>query len=137
MAASVYLSQPQVTIGSTNFTDQASAVSMELGYDSLEITSFADSGHLMAPGLQTVSGTITLYVSYGASEVEGIIAGLVGAGTTTIVVKKADAAIAADNPEWTISNTMIAAEPLTWNYGEVQVMEISFEGGTWVRDVTP
>jgi len=137
MAASVYLSQPQVTIAGTDFTAQCSAVSMELGYDSLEITSFADSGHLMAPGLQTVSGSITLYVSYGATEVEGKIADALGDGTTTIVVKKASGAVAANNPEWTISNTMISTEPLVWNYGEIQVMELSFEGGTWVRDVTP
>lgn len=133
MAASVYLSQPEVTIGGTDFTSQASAVSMELGYDSLEITSFADSGHIMSPGLQSVSGTITLYVSYGATEVEGVIAGLVGDGTTTIVVKKAAGAISASNPEWTISDTMIAVEPLNWTYGEIQTMEISFEGGTWAR----
>ena len=134
--ATHYLSQPEVTFAGTDLTSQCQAVSMELGYDSLEVTTFADSGHIMAAGLQTVSGTITFVVSYGAAEVEGLVAGEIGAGDTTIIVKKASGAISASNPEWTISDTMVSA-PVVFNYGEIQIMEVSFEGGTWVRDVTP
>lgn len=138
MATVTFLGGPAVlTIGGTDFADQCSAFSAELGYDSLEITSFADSGHIMAPGLQSVSGSATLYASYGATEVEGVLAGIVGDGTTTIVFKKGSGAIAADNPEYTISNTMVAVAPFSYAFGEMQVFEISFEGGTWARDVTP
>jgi hypothetical protein len=91
----------------------------------------------MVPGLQTVEGTITLYASYGATEVEGVLAGQVGLGTTTIEVIKASGALSASNPSWTISNTMIANYPITYTVGELQVFEISFSGGTWVRDITP
>ena len=138
MATTTYLSQPAVlTIAAQDLTDQASSVSLTLGSNPLTSTAFGDLGERMVPGLQTVEGTITLYVSYGATEVEGVIAGQVGLGTTTIVVKKGSGALAADNPEWTISNTMIANYPVTYTVGELQVMEISFSGGTWVRDVTP
>lgn len=138
MATTTYLSQPsELKIASTDLTDQASSVSLTLGSNPLTSTAFGDLGERMVPGLQTVEGTITLYVSYGATEVEGVIAGQVGLGTTTIVVKKDAGAISASNPEWTISNTMIANYPITYTVGELQVMEVSFSGGTWVRDVTP
>ena len=138
MATTTYLSQPaELKIASTDLTDQASSVSLTLGSNPLTSTAFGDLGERMVPGLQTVEGTITLYVSYGATEVEGIIAGQVGLGTTTIVVKKGSGALAADNPEWTISNTMIANYPITYTVGELQVMEVSFSGGTWLRDITP
>jgi len=88
-------------------------------------------------GLQSVSGTIELYVSYGATEVEGVIAGEVGQGDTTIVVKKGSGALAADNPEWTISNTMIESYSIAYTVNELQVMTVNFSNGTWVRDVTP
>jgi DNA-binding XRE family transcriptional regulator len=91
----------------------------------------------MVPGLQTVEGTLTLYASYGASEVEATLAAQVGLGTTTIVVKKESGAISASNPEWTISNTMIANNAYAYTVGELQVFEVSFSGGTWVRDITP
>ena len=138
MATTTYLSQPaELKIATVDLTDQASSISFTLGNNPLTSTAFGDLGERMVPGLQTVEGTITLYMSYGASEVEGVIAGQVGLGTTTIVVKKGSGAIAADNPEWTISNTMIANYPITYTVGELQVMEVSFSGGTWVRDVTP
>jgi hypothetical protein len=91
----------------------------------------------MVAGLQTVEGTITMYASYGATETEGLIAGEIGQGDTAIVVKKDAGAVSATNPEWTITNTMIANNANTYTVGELQVYEVSFEGGTWVRDVTP
>lgn len=138
MATTTYLSQPsELKIASTDLTDQASSVSFTLGSNPLTSTAFGDLGERMVPGLQTVEGSITLYASYGATEVEGVLAGQVGLGTTTIEVVKGSGALSASNPSWTISNTMIANYPITYTVGELQVMEISFSGGTWVRDVTP
>ena len=138
MATTTYLSQPAVlTIAGQDLVDQASSISFTLGKTPLTSTAFGDLGERMVPGLDTVEGTITLYMSYGTAEVEGVIAGQVGLGTTTIVVKKDAGAISASNPEWTISNTMIANYPITYTVGELQVMEISFSSGTWLRDVTP
>jgi hypothetical protein len=138
MATTTYLSEPaELKIATVDLTDQASSISFTLGSNPLTSTAFGDTGERMVPGLDTVEGSITLYVSYGASEVEGVIAGQVGLGTTTIVVKKATGALSASNPEWTITNTMIANYGITYTVGELQVMEISFSGGTWARNITP
>ena len=138
MATTTYLSQPNsLTIATQDLTDQASSISFTLGSNPLTSTAFGDLGERMVPGLQTVEGTITLYASYGATEVEGVLAGQVGTGTTTIVVKKDAGAISASNPEWTISNTMIANNAYSYTVGELQIFEVSFSGGTWVRDITP
>jgi len=138
MATTTYLSQPSsLLLATVDLTDQASSISFTLGSNPLTSTAFGDLGERMVPGLQTVEGTITLYMSYGATEVEGVIAGQVGLGTTTIEVVKGSGALSASNPSWTITNTMIANYPITYTVGELQVMEISFSGGTWVRDITP
>ena len=138
MATTTYLSQPHsLTIAATDLTDQASSISMTLGSNPLTSTAFGDLGERMVPGLQTVEGSITLYASYGASEVEATLAAQVGLGTTTIVVKKESGAISASNPEWTISNTMIANNVYSYTVGELQVFEVSFSSGTWLRDITP
>ena len=138
MATTTYLSQPGViTVATVDLKDQCSAISLTLGNAPLTSTAFGDTGERMVAGLQTVEGTMTLYGSYGASEVEATIFGEVGQGDTTIVVKKDDAVVSATNPEWTITNTMIANYPVTYTVGELQVFEVSFTGGTWVRDITP
>jgi len=138
MATTTYLSQPgSITVASVDLTDQASAATLTIGQDSLTSTAFGDTGQRMVGGLQSVEGSLTLYASYGADEVEATIAGQVGLGTTTIVIKKDAGAISATNPEWTISNTMIADMPIAFSVGELQVIEVAFTGGTWVRDITP
>jgi hypothetical protein len=138
MATTTYLSQPGVlTVDGIDLRDQASAVSLTLGANPLTSTAFGDTGERMVSGLQTVEGTLTLYCDYGSNSVETTISLAVGDGTTTIVVKKDDAAVSGSNPEWTIANTMIANMPITYTVGELQVMEVSFTGGTWSRDVTP
>ncbi len=138
MATTTYLSQPaSITFAGTDVTDQVSAISFTLGVEPLTSTAFGDTGQRMVAGLQTVEGTITMYASYGATETEGLIAGEIGQGDTAIVVKKDAGAVSATNPEWTITNTMIANNANTYTVGELQVYEVSFEGGTWVRDVTP
>jgi hypothetical protein len=138
MATTTFLGGPAVlTIGGTDVTDNCSAFTAELGYASLDITAFGDAGSKMAPGLQTVSGSFTLFASYGAGEIEAVLNGEVGQGDTVIVFKKDNAAISASNPEITISNTMIATAPYSYTQGEMQVFEVTFEGGTWSRDITP
>lgn len=135
--ATTYLSQPaSLTIGGVQLADQCSAVTLTLGQASLEATAFGDAGQRMVGGLQSVSGTITFYVDYGANSVESTVAAEIGQGDTSIVVRKDAGAPAADNPEWTITGTMIADYPITYTVGELQVAEISFEGGSFVRDVT-
>jgi hypothetical protein len=138
MATTTYLSNPAVlTVDTVDLADQCSGINLTLGYASLDRTAFGDTGSQMTAGLQTVSGTLTFYVDYGASGVEATIAAALGDGTTDIVIRKDAGAVAADNPEYQITNTMIADAPITYTVGELQVMEVSFEGGTWVRDITP
>ncbi|CAB4194770.1 hypothetical protein UFOVP1273_4 [uncultured Caudovirales phage] len=138
MATTTYLSQPNsITIGGVDLTDQCSAITFTLGSNPLTSTAFGDLGERMVPGLQTVEGSVTLYASYGAGEVEATLNSVVGLGTTTIVVKVAAGAISASNPEYTITNTMVPDVPSAMTVGELQVYEVSFSGGTWVRDITP
>jgi hypothetical protein len=111
-------------------------VTLTLGNAPLVSTAFGDTGERMVGGLQTVEGTITLYVDYGANSVENTVAAELGAGDTAIIIRKDAGAPSASNPEWTISDTMIANYPVTYTVGELQVMEVAFSGGTWVRDVT-
>jgi hypothetical protein len=137
MAATTYLSQPaSLTIAGVQLADQCSAVTLTLGQNPLTSTAFGDTGERMVGGLQTVEGTITFYVDYGNNSVEQTVATEIGDGDTEIVIRKDAGVPAADNPEWTISNTMIANYPITYSVGELQVMEVAFSGGSFVRDVT-
>jgi hypothetical protein len=133
----VYLSNPTVTIGGVDVTQNTSAASLEIGYDSLESTSFGDTGHRFVSGLQMVNVTLTMFMNYGTGEIEATLFDQVGDGTTTLVISPSGTTESASNPEYTISNAMLASfTPIVTTVGELSQVSVSYVGGTWVRDVT-
>jgi hypothetical protein len=141
MATTTFLSNATINITqgmtTTDLSDQANAVSLMIGQDSLESTAFGDTGHRFTGGLQNVEVSMTLFLSYGAAEVEAILASCVGTGTTTLVISPSGTTESATNPEYTITNCMLSDfTPINSTVGELATVEVTFTGGTWARDVS-
>jgi hypothetical protein len=141
MATTTFLSNATIGITqgatTTDLSDQANACTITIGQDSLESTAFGDTGHRFTGGLQSVEVSITFFLSYGATEVEAILASCVGTGTTILTISPSGATESASNPEYVITNAMLASfTPINSTVGELATVEASFTGGTWVRDVT-
>jgi len=64
------------------------------------------------------------------------LAAIVGQGNTTLVISPSGVTESATNPEYTIANTMLSSfTPINSTVGELATVELSFTGGTWVRDI--
>lgn len=140
MATTTFLSNATINItqGATTYdlSDQANTCTLTIGQDSLEATSFGDTGRKFVGGLQSVEVAITLMLSYGASEVEAALAAMVGQGNTTLVISPSGTTESASNPEYTITNAMLATfTPINSTVGELATVECTFTGGTWARDI--
>ncbi len=137
--ATTYLASPTVLIGVVDVTAMCSGATLTVGYDSLESTSFGDLGHLYVKGLQSVSVELTMFDYFGAGSAEATLFAATGTGTTTIVISPAGASESATNPEYTCTNMMLATfTPLgSATVGELAVIQASFVGGTFARDITP
>lgn len=141
MATTTFLSNATINITqgvtTTDLSDQANACVITIGQDSLESTAFGDTGHRFTGGLQSVDVAITFFLSYGAAEVEAILASCVGTGSTILVISPSGTIESASNPEYTITNCMLASfTPINSTVGELGTVEASFTGGTWARDIT-
>jgi hypothetical protein len=137
MATTTHLTNPIVTIGTTDFTDQCSSASLSIGFDSLEATAFGDSGRKFTKGLQAIEVTLTLMLLYGASEVEQILWDELGDGDTTVKIKAKTGNEGPANPEYTISNMMLSSfTPINGGVGELSTVEVTLTGGTFARDIT-
>lgn len=142
MATTTFLSNATINITqgvtTTDLSDQANQVTVTVGVDPLEATAFGDTGHKFVSGLQTVDVSITFFLSYGATEVEGVLASCLGTGTTGLVISPSGTTESATNPEYVIANAMLANfTPINSTVGELAQVTANFTGGTWVRDVTP
>ena len=139
MATSTFLSKATINLTQTpttyDLSAQANPCTITVGNDSLEVTAFGNTGHQFAPGLQSVDVSITFFLSYGASEVEAALADMVGKGTTTLVISPSGTTEGASNPEYTITNCMLADfTPINSTVGEIATVTANFVGGTWARD---
>lgn len=145
-ASSTFLSNATINItqGATTYTsigNNANQCTVTVGSDSLEITAFGDNGHVFRGGLQSVDVSITFFLSYGGTgataEVETALAAMVGQGNTTLIISPSGATESASNPEYTITNCMLADfTPINSTVGEIATVTANFVGGTWARDIT-
>jgi hypothetical protein len=140
MPTSTFLSNATVNItqGSTttDLSDQCRGVTVTIGSDPLESTAMGDTGHRFVGGLQSVEVTLEMFLSYGASEVEGVLQSCVGTGTTVLTISPSGTTESATNPEYIITNAMLQNfTPIASTVGELAMVTATFTGGTWVRDV--
>ena len=144
MATSTFLSNATINItqGATTYdlSAESNSVSVMVGTDALEATSFGDTGRVFTAGLQNVEVTITMFLAYGGTgataEVEAALADMVGK-RSNITISPSGTTESLTNPEYTITGAFLADfTPINSTVGELATVDVTFTGGTWARDVT-
>lgn len=142
MATTTFLSNATVNLtqGMTTYdlSDQVQSVTLTVGNDALEATAMGDTGRKFVAGLQSVEVTMTLYLSYGSTEVEDALQASVGK-SSTLVISPSGTTESATNPEYTITGAYLENfTPINSTFGELATVDVTFTGGTFARDiVTP
>jgi len=137
MATTTFLSNATVLIGAVDVSDQCRSVTLTVGYDSLETTAMGSNGRTYTKGLESVEVTLEMFNSYGTSEIEATLYDVVGDGNTTLVISPSGSTESASNPEYTITNAMLSSfTPLISSVGDLSVVNVTFTGGTFARDIT-
>ncbi len=141
MATSTFLAGATCNITPTggsaiDVSDQLSKCEVMVGFDILDSTSLADTGHRGTNGLQTVTVNLDLFLSYGVGEIETLLAAIVAAGGCSMVVSPSGLTEGPSNPEYTLTNLTLDAAPVIMStVGTLAVASISMTNGTWVRDI--
>ena len=136
MATSTYLSNPKVTVGGTDLSDQCTAATFTIAYDALESTAFGDSSRKFTSGLGNHSVTLTFYASFAATETWATLSALVGSTTTVIVKPDASAVDSATNPGLTLTGTFLPSLPIATSVGELGTIDVTLQGGVYTADTT-
>lgn len=140
MATTTYLTNPTLTIAigsdaTVDYTDQCTSLTITSLKESQDITAFGDSARKYTAGLANNEAAVTLFHSFGATEVEALQAA-VGA-TCTIVSSPSDGAASASNPIYTLTGCYLESMPvLNGSVGEMSTVELTFTGGVLTRAVT-
>ena len=135
MATTTYLSNPVVTVNSVALTGWCTAATVNRVVESIDTTSFGSTAREYSGGLQNNEVTMSLFLTYGASEVYATLKALVGT-RTTVTLKATSAANSATNPLHTITGCYLESLPvLQTTVGEMSQIDITFTGGAYTEVV--
>lgn len=135
MATSTVLSNPVVTVGAVDLSDQCTSAQFTQNYPALTTTAFGVTDNTYGKGLGDHELVLELYMSYAASETYATLKDLVGT-TTTVIVKPATGADSATNPGFTLTGCYLEALPHNFALGEFVTTSITFKGGSYSADVS-
>tara|TARA_R110000868_G_scaffold205706_2_gene454286 strand:+ start:4918 stop:5328 length:411 start_codon:yes stop_codon:yes gene_type:complete len=131
MATTTYLSNPTLTVNAVDLQDQCRSAQLTVKYQALPAGAFGNDSIVFTKGLGDHELTVTLLMSYAATETYSTLAALVGT-TTTVTMKPTSAATSATNPTFTLTGTYLEALPvIDAAYGELSEIDITFKGGTY------
>lgn len=140
--AKLILTNCKVVVNGTDLSDHASSVEISASKDDIDTTSFDGSGREKKAGLQDNSFTINFQQDFEDSpaSVDATLYPLWANETEfTVAVRPVDAAISADNPEYTGTCILLEYSPMNGGVGELSETEVTFpvQRGTFTRDTTP
>lgn len=131
MATSTYLANPVVTVNSVALTGFCTSAVLERVQESIDVTSFGENSRSYNTGLANNTLTLTLYMTYGASEVYSTLKGLVGT-TTTVSVRPTSAVASATNPTLQLVGAYLETLPvMNAALGERSQIDVVFTGGVF------
>ena len=127
------LTATYLTIDANDLSDQLQDCTLTITKEALENTALDDSARTYTAGLEVCEVTATLFLSYGASEVEEVLEGIVGT-SINVVVGKSSGTPATDNPVYTITGMYFAEfTPFNGGVGELSTVDITLTGGSYAR----
>jgi hypothetical protein len=125
MASSTYLSNPGVSVNSISLTNQCTSATFTHRFDNLENTTFGQTSRSYQAGLGNHEVTLSLYMSYAASETYQTLAALVGNSDIDVVVD-------GGGELFTLTNCALLEMPVVnATLGELSTIDITFVGGVY------
>jgi hypothetical protein len=101
--------------------------------ESIDTTSFGSTSREFSSGLANNTVSMTLFLTYAASETYATLKALVGT-KTTVTVKPTSAATSATNPLATITGCYLETLPIIdTSLGEISSIDIEFTGGVYTE----
>lgn len=125
-----YLSNPGVKVNAVSLTGFCTAARITHKVAGQDTTVFGQTARTQSGTLEDNEAVLTLYLTYGASEVYATLKNLVG--TQTVITASSSSTFASLADYFTLTNTYLEELPvLDAKLGEIQSIDITFKGGVY------
>jgi hypothetical protein len=122
-------------VNAVALTGFCTAATLERTNTAQDTTVFGNAARVYSATIEDNTLTLSLFMTYGASEVYATLKGLVGT-QTTVIVKPTSAAVGATNPNFTLTGTYLETLPvINATLGEISSIDITFQGGVYTEPI--
>jgi len=123
--AKLVLTNPTITIASTDLSSYITSVTLDTKYDIVETTAFGSTAKTRVAGLADNSITLDFQQDFAAGAVETTIYPLLGT-TATVVIKPVAGTTTTTNPQYTVSAVVSEWTPLKGGVGQLSTATVTW-----------
>jgi hypothetical protein len=122
----ISLNKAGIKINTVDLTDYVTALTINRGFDELEITKLGDLGHQYVKGLESSTLTLSIINDAAALKVLPTLQAAWGTTVTVVIIQEKGTAVGATNPLYTMSCLINNTQDVNGGAGDLATMDLTF-----------
>ena len=133
----ISLNKAGIKIATVDLTEYVTALTINRGFDELEVTALGDLGHKFVKGLEASTLTISLINDTAATKVLPTLQAAYGTTVTVVIIQEKGTAVGATNPLYTMSCLINNLQDVNGSSADLATMDLTFTiNGTILVETT-
>lgn len=122
----ISLNKAGIKIATVDLTEYVTALTINRGFDELEITALNDLGHKFVAGLEASTLTISLLNDTATAKVLPTLQTAFGTSATVVIIQEKGTAVSATNPLYTMTCLINNLQDVNGGSADLATMDLTF-----------
>jgi hypothetical protein len=122
----ISLNKAGIKIATVDLTEYVTALTINRGFDELEVTALGDLGHKFVAGLEASTLTISLINDTATAKVLPTLQAAFGTSATVVIIQEKGAAVGANNPLYTMTCLINNLQDVNGGSADLATMDLTF-----------
>jgi hypothetical protein len=122
----ISLNKAGIKIATVDLTEYVTSLTINRGFDELEVTALGDLGHKFVKGLEASTLTISLINDSATAKVLPTLQAAFGTTVTVLIIQEKGTAVSATNPLYTMSCLINNLQDVNGSSSDLATMDLTF-----------
>jgi hypothetical protein len=122
----ISLNKAGIKIATVDLTEYVTSLTINRGFDELEVTALGDLGHKFVKGLEASTLTISLINDTATAKVLPTLQAAFGTTVTVLIIQEKGAVVSATNPLYTMSCLVNNLQDVNGSSSDLATMDLTF-----------
>jgi hypothetical protein len=122
----ISLNKAGIKIATVDLTEYVTSLTINRGFDELEVTALGDLGHKFVKGLEASTLTISLINDTATAKVLPTLQAAFGTTVTVLIIQEKGAVVSATNPLYTMSCLINNLQDVNGSSSDLATMDLTF-----------